>query len=175
MLEIGLDMDGVIVDFISPLAKWMGIKSTQIISYKLEEMFPEKKDQIRSFYSQKGYFKNLDPYKGAISFIEKLQKLENIRIWFVSKPTKFAPITWADKVEWILNHTPQLIQTTILTGDKSLIKVDVLIDDDPNNLTSSIAKYKFLFDQPWNQDDKTFKRFKDYKELYDQIKNLKEK
>jgi len=178
MLDVGLDMDGVIVDFIAPICKWLGVKPKNMTSYKLEDMYPNNPDkiaQIRNYYGQKGYFKNLEPFPGALNFIEKLQKLENIRIWYVSKPSRFSSITWADKAEWILNHTPKLIKTTILTGDKCIIAVGVLVDDDPNNLSSSIAKHKILFDQPWNHDDKTFDRAKNYEELYLKIKEIAKK
>jgi len=178
ILDIGLDMDGVIVNFLDPVCKWLGVKQTDMTSYKLEDMYPDDPDkvaQIRNYYSQKGYFKNLKPFPGALEFIKKLQKLENSRIWYVSKPAIFSPITWADKVEWILNHTPKLIKTTILTGDKCRSAVDILVDDDPDNLTTSIAKYKILFDQPWNHDDTTFNRVKNYEELYSKIVKISKK
>ncbi len=175
MLEIGLDMDGVIVDFIAPISEWLGVDPKDITSYKFEDIYPDdpgKASEIRNYCSQKGYFKNLKPFPGALNFIEKLQKLQDVRVWYVSKPVRSSPITWADKAEWILNHTPKLIETTILSGNKSIVAVNILIDDDPRNLTMSMAKYKILFDQPWNHDDETFDRVKDYEQLYAKIKKI---
>lgn len=46
----------------------------------------------------------------------------------------------------------------IYTENKNEVESDVIIDDYPGNLTNHNAKYKFLFDQPHNQNCKDFKR-----------------
>lgn len=170
MVEIGLDMDGVLVDFMAPICLWLGIKQEEITLYRLEDLYPDKEKEIKNFYGQKGYFKKLDAYPGALKFLKELRKLPGVRVWFVSKPAKFSAASWSDKFEWIMENTPEMIHTTILATDKSIVSLDVFVEDDPSNLTSNGAKHKFLFDRPWNRDDKVFERVKDYDELLKKIK-----
>jgi len=171
-LDVGLDMDGVIVDFMAPICRHFKIEKKDCTTYKFEELFPDRSKEAIAYYAKKGYFRNLNPYPGALDFIKKLQRLKNVRVWFVSKPSKHSAYTWSDKVEWINEHTPDLLETTILTQDKSLIAVDVFIDDDPENLEINCAKHKFLFDQYWNKNETRFSRVKSYRELYEKIKQI---
>ena len=172
IINIGLDMDGVIVDFMAPIYRHFKILKKDCTTYKLEKLFPDKAKEITEYYTKKGYFRNLVPYPGALSFIKKLQRLNNTRVWFVSKPSKHSAYTWSDKIEWIMEYTPSLLMTTILTQDKSGAAVDVLVDDDPENLRISPAKHKILFNQYWNKKDKEYDRVKNYRELYEKIKRI---
>jgi 5'(3')-deoxyribonucleotidase len=172
MKNIGLDMDGVIVNFIEPILKMLEVHVNDITDYKLDKLFPKRKEEIQNMYGKKGYFSSLKPYPKAIDFMNKLKKIDGVKLWFISKPAKTFPDTWSDKVIWIGNYLPFMLNTTILCGDKSLVKMDILIDDDPNNLITNNSKDKILMDQPWNRKDKLFTRVKDYDELYDEIARL---
>lgn len=171
-INIGLDMDGVIVDFMAPICRHFNISKKDCTTYKLENLFPKQAEAVIAYYTKKGYFKNLKPYPGALDFIKKLQKLKNVTVWYVSKPSRHNAYTWSDKIEWINEYTPDLLQTTILTQDKSIIAVDIFIDDDPDNLEFNCAEHKILFDQYWNKKDKTYSRVKNYIELYEKIKRI---
>lgn len=172
MINIGFDMDGVLVDFMAPICKEFKIKKSKCTNYKLEELFPNKAEEITSFYTKKGYFSDLLPYPGAIDFIKKLQKIDNIKIWLVSRPSIDGPETWSDKIIWINKYLPQLLPTTILVQDKSIIDLDIFIEDDPNNLIKNKAKYKILMYQPWNKNNKEFEKVRNYFDLYKKIEKI---
>jgi len=173
-VNIGLDMDGVIVDFMMPICHHFKLLKKDCTTYKLENLLPNTAKEVIEYYTSEGYFKNLKPYPGALDFLKRIQRLKNIRVWYISKPSKHAPITWSDKIEWINEYTPNLLETTILTQDKSIIAVDIFVDDDPKNLKVNCANHKFLFDQYWNKEDKKYDRVKNYRELYEKIKRIVE-
>jgi 5'(3')-deoxyribonucleotidase len=168
-------MDGVIVDFISPIVHYLGVQMDDITTYWLPDLFPDRKADILKFCQKKNYFKGLRPYPKALDFVKKVGQLDGVKAWFVSKPIKTVPETWADKIHWVTEHTPKMLGTTILSPDKSVISVDMLIDDDPKNLLTSPAKHKILFSRPWNHEDILFDRVKNYDELLDKIKNILKK
>ncbi len=170
--NIGLDMDGVIVDFMTPICNHFNIEKKDCLTYKLELLFPGIEKELISYYSRKGYFSNLKPYPGAINFIKKINELKNTKTWFVSKPSCYNEYTWSDKIKWINKYIPELLKTTILTQDKSIINLDIFVDDDPRNLQINNAKHKFLFDQYWNKKSKKYKRVKNYEELHLKISDI---
>jgi len=164
-------MDGVIVDFVAPICEWLGIDCNAIKNYELELLFPERAEEIRAFYGKRGYFRNLRPYAGAIEFIHELEQDERLKVWIVSRPSTSAA-TWSDKVEWVQEFVPGLMHNLILTLDKSICALDVFVDDDPNNLKSSMATEKILFNQPWNRECKEFERTLNYQEVLEKIKEF---
>lgn len=152
--NIGLDMDGVIVDFIKPLCEWLEVPEDKITSYKLEEVFPGQSETIRNYYGEQGYFEKLQPYSGALDFLKRITKeFENhARVWFISRPSKYHPYTFSDKIKWIHKYAPYMIDTTVFTQDKNICQLDVLVDDDPDNLKDHNADHLILFKQNWNLD-----------------------
>lgn len=161
-------MDGVIVDFLSGLCAHFGVDQDKISTYKIEEELPAKAAEIRDYYGAPGFFSNLEPYPGAIEFLVGLRSRlrPEDKMWFVSKPATFSPVTWSDKAVWILKHVPWMIDTTILTPDKSTCSMDVFIDDDVNNLLDNPSAKKILFARSWNRSARgRFVRVFDYDEL----------
>jgi 5'(3')-deoxyribonucleotidase len=172
IINIGFDMDGVIVDFMTPVCRKFNFSINDLKTYKLEELFPDKKQEIIDFYSKTGYFKNIKPYPGALDFLKKIKNLKNCVVWFISKPSVHNHYTWSDKIQWINKHTPYIFDNTILTQNKDLIYLDIFVEDDPKNLDNNKSKNKILFSRPWNKDNKKYKKVVSYSELYDVIKNI---
>lgn len=76
----------------------------------------------------KDFFLNLKPMPGAQGAIFDLQKL-GFDLYFVSQPLVECPASYTDKALAVQHHFPQLYKKIILTQDKSLIRMDYLIDD----------------------------------------------
>ena len=165
MINIGFDMDGVIVDFMKPVCEWLEIDETTLTEYRLEKLFPGEGQAILNYYGKAGYFTDLKCYPGAKEFLDKLAQRDNCTLWFISKPSVSKPVTYADKIKWVDEHFPSMSNRTLLGQDKSLVHVDILIEDDPDNLQTSIAEHKVLFDQPWNRTCNSYKRVQDYDTL----------
>lgn len=167
-------MDGVLVDFMAPICSWLNITQESVSTYKLEEMFPLRIKEIQEYYTQEGYFRNLKPYRGAVEFIKKLRNTlrPGDKIWLVSKPSILSSKTYSEKIDWIREYFPFLLETTILTQDKSLICLDLFVEDDIENLRQNMSLLKIIFDQPWNRQKCNVKRVHSYEELHNLIKLL---
>ena len=70
---------------------------------------------------------------GAIEGVRALIAM-GFEVWIASKPVTGVPHCYAEKVEWILNHLPELKRRIIRTHDKGLLgdRGDFLIDDRPH-------------------------------------------
>jgi len=109
-----LDMDGVIADFDAYM--------------KRHNLTGDEVKQMHGAYLQ------LDPIPGAIEGIRSINGMGKFDIWIATKPPTGIPFAYADKVQWILNHLPELKRKIILTHDKGLLGDyrDYLVDDRPH-------------------------------------------
>jgi 5'-nucleotidase len=112
MKTIYLDMDGVLADFFGGLGR--------IIS---PEEDPEE-------IYRKGFYLNLPVMKGAQEFVRKLED-KGFNVYIASKPLR-SQYCASEKFIWIAKHFPTLYRKIILTCDKTLLKGDILIDDQPH-------------------------------------------
>ena len=105
------DMDGVLCDYFRAARKALLENPTQI--------YPQ---------SQWGFFLKLEEIPGAINAIRKLQ--EKYDVWILTRPSFKNVNCFTEKAQWILDHFDfNLLEKTIMCGDKSLLKGDYLIDD----------------------------------------------
>jgi 5'(3')-deoxyribonucleotidase len=170
-MNIGFDMDGVIVDFMEPICSYLGVDVNNVFNYRLEHQFPDKIEEIKDFYGRKGYFRDLRTYPGSTELIRRLLSYGH-NVLLCSKPAAHSSHSWIDKIDWIKEYLPELADKTILTRDKSVCKFDIFIDDDPDNLDSNISIVKVLFDQPWNRKNKKYLRAYNYINLEDIINGV---
>ena len=111
--RVFVDMDGVIVDF-DQLKSDLGV-------------------DVEALKGMQGAFRRMRPMPGAIEGVRSLIAM-GFEVWIASKPVTGVPHCYSEKVEWILNHLPELKRRIILTHDKGLLgdAGDVLIDDRPH-------------------------------------------
>jgi 5'(3')-deoxyribonucleotidase len=110
-MRIYIDMDGVLCDFMGAYRK-----------YKDTHEFPQSKI---------GIFKDLDPLPGAIESFKLLFYLYDV--WILTRPSFRNLHCYTEKAEWVKNHLGQeALEKMIISGDKSLLKGDILIDDTNN-------------------------------------------
>jgi len=109
--RIYIDMDGVLCNFNK--AYKHSLYSNPI------QPFPQ---------SQWGFFLNLEEIPGAIEAFKKLQ--EKYDVYILTKPSIWNLNCYTEKAAWVLNHLGfDVLEKTILSCDKSLLKGDYLIDD----------------------------------------------
>jgi 5'(3')-deoxyribonucleotidase len=78
--------------------------------------------------SQWGFFLYLEEIPGAIEAFKKLQ--EKYDVWILTKPSFYNVNCFTEKAQWVLDHLGfNVLEKTIMSGDKSLLKGDYLIDD----------------------------------------------
>ena len=110
-----IDMDGVLCNFKGAFEK------------DLLETPSQKYPQSRW-----GFFLKLEPMEGAIEAFNLLK--EHYDVWILTRPSFKNINCFSEKAEWVLEHLGfDVLEKTIMCGDKSLLKGDYLIDDNGQN------------------------------------------
>ena len=140
--RVFLDMDNVLVDFPSGMAK---VEPELLSKYKPDEV--------------PGIFALMDPMSGAIDAVEKLVKKYDVFI--LSTAPWNNPSAWSDKLEWIKKHFGEvLFKRLIISHRKDLLKGDYLVDDRGKNGASE-------FEGEWIEFGS--KRFPDWNAVLDYL------
>lgn len=112
-----LDMDNVLVDFPSALAK---------IDAQVQKDYAGSLDDIP------GIFALMEPMEGAVEAFHNL--CDYFDVYILSTAPWKNPGAWSDKLEWVKKHLgDNAYKRLILTHHKELNKGDYLVDDRPNN------------------------------------------
>ena len=158
-----VDMDGVIADFERGLSEGFReqfptetyIPLDQIRTFYVEESYPRRlRKPIRKIYHSEGFFANLHPIDGALEALHELQGRDDTDVFICTTPIRSSPFSAQEKLEWVINHLDdKWAKRLILTGDKTLVRGDVLIDDKPEIKGILTPTWEHvLFDQPYNRD-----------------------
>lgn len=67
-------------------------------------------------------------------------------VWLATKPPTGIAFAYADKVQWVLNHLPELKRKIIITHDKGLLgdEGDFLVDDRPHKANCENFRGTFI-------------------------------
>lgn len=125
MNRVFFDMDGPLVDFDGRMAE-LGLPG-----HILKTM--------------PGAYSSMKPVPGALDCVRETIRL-GYEAWIATKPPTGIPHAYADKVEWILKHLPELSTRIIITHDKGLLgdEGDILIDDRPHKANCHAFRGTFL-------------------------------
>jgi 5'-nucleotidase len=106
-----IDMDGVLCNFYKA--------ALEALRKNPEQKYPQ---------SKWGFFLNLEEIPGAIDAVNKLK--EEYDVWILTRPSFHNVNCFTEKAQWVWDHLGfDVLQKTIMAGDKSLLKGDYLIDD----------------------------------------------
>lgn len=106
-----IDMDGVLCNFFKA--------ALEALRKNPEQKYPQ---------SQWGFFLKLEEIPGAIESVNKLK--EKYDVWILTRPSFHNVNCFTEKAQWIWDHLGfDMLQKTIMSGDKSLLKGEYLIDD----------------------------------------------
>lgn len=117
MKKLYFDMDGVLVDFDSGLAK---------VDEETKTEYDDQPEQIP------GIFSLMTPIEGSVKAVKLLAK--HYDVFILSTAPWKNPSAWSDKRTWITKYFHGIFyKKIILTHRKDLVIGDYLIDDRPNN------------------------------------------
>jgi 5'(3')-deoxyribonucleotidase len=104
-------MDGVLCNFYGAAKK--------ALTENPEQKYPQ---------SQWGFFLKLEEIEDAIESVKLLQTKYDV--WILTRPSFRNVNCFTEKAQWIWDHLGfEMLEKTIMSGDKSLLIGDYLIDD----------------------------------------------
>ena len=163
MLKLGIDLDDTISNLVDVwIEKYNldyndNVSINDIKSWDIGDYTKSGKD----FYKYLGdgkIFKNLSIKDGAAEVIEKL--CENNEVYIVTANASYNIGVCDDKVNFIKKFMPFFpIKNIIFINNKSLLDLDVLIDDGLHNL-EGFKGVPVVFERPWNEDESLGRGFR---------------
>ncbi len=167
---VGVDVDGVLADLITPaLAAASAMLGREILpdhlkEWDLEVLF-ESKEQSEVFWKNLGAADNrfhgkLQPYEGAAAGMRGLT--DYFDVYIVTSPLSSSPTWTHDRDRWIEEKFGIGHHKIIHTSSKHMVSCDILVDDKPENLRRWYAEQMriragkradplpVLWKQPWN-------------------------
>ena len=183
-LTIGVDVDGVLGDFVNPVLNTVNeiygtyYKEADIIKFNMEEIIgKEEMQNAMKVLEEKSFVLSMSIYEGAIDNINVIRKMFWVnRIVFVTSPY-YSYKSWVyERFEWLKNNFNASKDDVIFTSDKTLFNGDILIDDYHKNLQKwiDLKRTGIKLERPWNKDykcNKTAKSWDEVKEYCDKITN----
>lgn len=124
------------------------LSTEQITTYNLYESLELfAADKILELFCDKEVYDNLQPYKGAIIAVKTL--LSSGHEIYIATATDAKNLEWKEE---LLQRYFYFIPTNnlIRIHQKKLLKTDILIEDNINNLIESFSE-RICFNQSWNQ------------------------
>lgn len=103
---------------------------------------------MKTMYGEHNLYSNIKPLPGAQNAIEKLINAGH-QVYIVSD---IIPKTYIEKVDWIKFYFPQIDEAHIIAmKHKYLLRCDVMIEDNLQNLLAKPYYERICFDYAWNR------------------------
>lgn len=151
-LKVGIDVDDVLfscdqyaIDMAN--AKWHYDPPLSIEELDTWGLSGKRTDVIFELFKEKEFFETQPVIKGAQEFIRKLSEIAEV--YFI---TAIAPEYMSIRARKLIKAFPEIPKENIIMGfQKSMIQVDIILDDAPHNVLTSNSPYPVLMRKPWNQ------------------------
>lgn len=113
MLTVYVDMDDVLCDY--------STKISEVKANGSDNPFPQ---------SEPGFFRSLEPTKGALGALEELRSRKDIDLYILTAPSTKNPLSYTEKRLWVEDKFGyEMTLKLIICSNKGLLKGDILIDD----------------------------------------------
>ena len=157
---IGLDMDGVVAGWDEYLDSQLDLHP-ELVDFPRQPhrgwndfaaADPKHKKLVYDILEHEDFYKSLEPIPGAVEAYRKMIA-DGHDVIFISSPWESNPMGYQDKANWLYKHFGRSARKNlVLTGDKTLVHADVLVDDKPV-ITGRVEPrwWRIVFDQGYNQ------------------------
>lgn len=170
MKRIAIDMDEVIADAAEKHLKLYNqhFKETIMIDdiegKKLRDLRPHLESEIKSFFAEPTFFRDLNVIEGSQEVIKKLSQHYEI---FITTAAMEFPSSFTAKYEWLKEHFSFLSDMNfVFCGDKSIIHADYLIDDNVRHF-QRFSGQGILFTASHNMHETGYVRVNNWNEVQD--------
>lgn len=170
---IGVDGDGVLLDLVGasvPLGEKLSgrrVSADEVTQWCVASSWGVDKTTFYAQWNEPGFCARIPAYEGALGFVEELRKRG--RVVAVTSPFKTSRHWRDERAHALMRDFGFAGDDIVLASDKTLINVDVLIDDAEHNVKDfvSTGRPAVLIDRPWNRGCETglmLRRAKSYAE-----------
>jgi 5'-nucleotidase len=137
--RICVDMDEVMADTLGEHLRRYNqhfeeeVTAEDLAGKGLWEITPaERQAQLRAFLDAEDFFEDLDVMADAQTALKELAARFEI---FIATQAMVVPNSLGPKYRWLQRHFPFIPATHyVFCGDKSILRADYLVDDQPRNL-----------------------------------------
>lgn len=190
-MRIGIDLDGVLVDFSTPLLaelakRWFGdYEERDIVSYNWADWVPDftKKDWEDIYYKtllrRPHFFERLEPYSEEdMDCIRELCRVVDVYVVSARAETgKGLTSVLHQTAAWCRKQKLPVAGVYVSEDDKKaealkFLDCSFFIDDNPKTFVNCLENGidVWLYDKPWNQIIPTTKRVYAIREYYDIVR-----
>ena len=174
--KLAVDIDNTIWDLVTPWLDFYNwyydddVKYSDIKEYDFFNILKKaSKKQMLDLLNIKGFWNLVEPYEYSVEYLRKLNDEYDL---YIVTSTSYK--TAEEKFNRFFKLFPFLNESQlILTSDKGLIDVDIIVDDCPRWLENKNS-IKFLINEPYNQLvlDDTIIRVDNLKDVYNYLHKL---
>lgn len=170
-MKIGIDFDGVMNNMLETWLNWLNtkhgtsVKLDDVTEWELEKYFPNlSKTELFDPLNTPEFWDEVTIKHEAPEVIEQL--INDGHEIYVITSSYFATLPYK-LTKCLFAHFPYLTkENVVITYNKSLIKVDLLLDDGEHNFKDFFG-IRVIFDAPYNRDSKRADyRVYSWKEFY---------
>lgn len=154
MLRICVDMDEVMADTLSEHLRRYNrhfdddVTAEDLAGKGLWESAPaDRQEQLRAFLDAEDFFEVLDVMPDAQAVLKDLSERFEI---YIATQAMVVPVSLGPKYRWLQRHFPFIpAMHYVFCGDKSILRADYLVDDQPRNL-ERFEGHGLLYTAPHN-------------------------
>jgi len=167
--RICVDMDEVMADTLAEHLRRYNrafdesVTPEDLVGKGIWECTPvDRQQQLRAFLDAEDFFEDLELMPGAQEVLKHLSKHYEI---FIATQAMVVPNSLGPKYRWLQRHFPFIPPTHyVFCGNKSILRADYLIDDQPRNL-HIFTGTGLLFTAPHNLMTTGFIRVDNWKQV----------